>query len=92
MKEIEYCIHYDTCKRCPKNKECEKEYIFLALRLAKGLDFSDYKEKFGGDFYAKYTDICQKFLSAGLMQMNESAIFLTQKGFLLANYILSEFI
>ena len=26
MKDIEYCMHYDTCKRCPKNKECLKDY------------------------------------------------------------------
>lgn len=23
---IELCIKYDTCKRCPNNKECEAEY------------------------------------------------------------------
>ncbi len=26
MKDIELCMKYDTCKRCPKNKECETEY------------------------------------------------------------------
>lgn len=23
---IELCMKYDTCKRCPKNKQCEAEY------------------------------------------------------------------
>ena len=26
MKEIELCMKYDTCKRCPLNKRCEAEY------------------------------------------------------------------
>lgn len=26
MKEIELCMKYDTCKRCPLNKRCEEEY------------------------------------------------------------------
>ena len=27
MKAIEYCMKYaNTCKRCPLNSECEKEY------------------------------------------------------------------
>lgn len=23
---IKYCMKYDTCKRCPQNKICEKEF------------------------------------------------------------------
>ena len=26
MREIELCMKYDTCKRCPLNKRCEAEY------------------------------------------------------------------
>ena len=25
MKEIEFCMKYDTCKRCPLNIKCEVE-------------------------------------------------------------------
>ena len=25
MKPIEFCMKYDTCKRCPLNKQCEEE-------------------------------------------------------------------
>ena len=26
MRDIELCMKYDTCKRCPLNKKCEDEY------------------------------------------------------------------
>ena len=26
MKFIELCMKYDTCKRCPLNKQCEAEF------------------------------------------------------------------
>ena len=26
MREIELCMKYDTCKRCPLNKKCDAEY------------------------------------------------------------------
>ena len=26
MKEIELCMKYDTCNRCPLNMKCEEEY------------------------------------------------------------------
>ena len=26
MKEIELCMKYDTCNRCPLNIKCEEEY------------------------------------------------------------------
>ena len=25
MKQIEYCMQYDTCKRCPMKKRCDLE-------------------------------------------------------------------
>ena len=26
MREIELCMKYDTCNRCPLNSKCEEEY------------------------------------------------------------------
>jgi hypothetical protein len=26
MKDIELCMRYDACKRCPRNKFCEYEF------------------------------------------------------------------
>lgn len=26
MKQIEYCMHYDVCLRCPKNAKCEYQF------------------------------------------------------------------
>ena len=26
MREIELCMKYDTCNRCPLNQKCEEEY------------------------------------------------------------------
>ena len=26
MNTLEFCMIYDTCKRCPLNKKCEAEY------------------------------------------------------------------
>ena len=33
MREIEYCMKYDTCKRCPLNRKCE-----LEIKLAEKKD------------------------------------------------------
>ena len=29
MREIEYCMRYDTCKRCPLQRKCELELKLL---------------------------------------------------------------
>lgn len=26
MREIEFCMKYDVCSRCPLNKKCEEDY------------------------------------------------------------------
>jgi len=72
--------------------DIEKEYIFLALRLGKGLSLSDYKAKFSSDFLEKYDEILAKFTDGGFMKGENGYVFLTEKGFLVANYILSEFV
>lgn len=35
MKEIELCMKYDTCKRCPLNTYCE--YLYMGDKNAKDL-------------------------------------------------------
>ena len=67
------------------------EWIMLRFRLKEGLSLSEYRARFGVDLKEKYALPIKRFVSAGLMQIEEDRISLTESGFRLSNSILLEF-
>jgi len=74
-----------------KQNEIEEE-IFLGLRLKKGIDFNLINEKYNIDIYKKFEKQFKKIIDCGFAQKTETGIKLTQKGILVSNEILCEFI
>ena len=68
------------------------EYIMLALRLTEGLVFKQYQDRFGQTVSDKMISAAKKLEQQGLCIVNESAISLTVKGFLVSNNIISDLI
>lgn len=69
-----------------------EEEIFLGLRLIKGIDFEKINKKFKIDVYKKYQREFEKYLTLKLMKKTDKGVKLTQKGVLLSNEILCDFI
>jgi oxygen-independent coproporphyrinogen III oxidase len=67
----------------------EKEYIFLGLRKAAGLDLEEFKNKFKTDFTEKYDHIIQKFNN--LLEINDKIIKLKLEAYFISDEIFSEF-
>ena len=70
----------------------KEEFIMLALRLSRGLIFKEYEDRFGEKIN---TDILRKaklFLKQGLCHLDDKHISLTDKGMLVSNSIIGEFI
>ncbi len=68
------------------------EYIMLRLRLADGIVYEEYKNRFGEDFPSETIKKALDFEKQGLMTVSETGIALTPDGFLISNYIISELI
>lgn len=73
-------------------KEILEEEIFLALRLQKGIHIPSLNNKFNIDFKNKYKTILEKYLKNNLIILDDNYCKLTEKGILLSNEIMSEFI
>ena len=71
------------------NDDHEKEYIFLGLRKAAGLDLEEFKNKFKTDFTKKYDKVLHKFNN--LLEINERTIKLKPEAYFISNEIFSEF-
>ena len=68
------------------------EYIMLQLRLAEGLNFAEYEEKFGEKITEEKFKKMKKYEMTGLVNIDEEGLRLTPEGFLLSNMIIGEMI
>ena len=66
------------------------EKIMLSLRLAGGLDTKELLQKFGKDILSDKKDEIDMFINGGYAEEENGFIYLTDKGMLVSNYIISE--
>ncbi|WP_058485389.1 radical SAM family heme chaperone HemW [Defluviitalea phaphyphila] len=68
------------------------EYIFLGLRLLKGIDVTEFYNQFKISFDELFKEKVHKLINLGLLEKNKENIRLTHKGIDLSNIVFSEFL
>ena len=73
---------------------CEKmsEYMFLGLRLTKGINKAEFLEEFNQDIFIKYADSIEKLKRKRLVETDGESLKLTSLGLDLANQVFVEFV
>lgn len=66
--------------------------VMMGLRLLRGLDRAAFQIRFGHPFEFFYGEQLAALTRDGLMGESDQAVFLTERGLLLSNYVLAEFI
>jgi oxygen-independent coproporphyrinogen-3 oxidase len=72
--------------------EAKSEYVFLGLRLTKGIDLDEYKEKFGADLIEEFAEDLKRLQEAELIEISKNRLKLTSKGYLFSNEVFSVFV
>ncbi len=72
------------------------EYIMLQFRKTKGLNLESFIKEFSYDFYEKNKDLIEKYINSSHLKLSSSngkkeTLYLTNKGFDVYNYIVSDF-
>ena len=73
-------------------EEKMKEYPFLALRTNAGMNTSRFKDMFGKDIHDVFGDAIAMNMERGLLVQDGDRIFLTEKGFDLADMVIRDMI
>ena len=68
------------------------ESIFLSLRLMRGFDLENYRERFGRDLRDEYDRELTRLRDAGLIEIDERLLRLTKRGALLSNEVMATFV
>lgn len=74
-----------------KNDQME-EFMFLGLRMMKGVSIPEFEQIFQIDFESVYGEVTDKLLKEGLLDKLEYRLFLTDKGIDYGNYVFSKFL
>lgn len=67
-----------------------EEYVMLHLRLSEGINETELFKRYGRDFSYFGTNKISALKGAGLLKSARGRLFLTQKGFLVSNSVISE--
>ncbi len=68
------------------------ETFFLGLRLTKGLDIKNLKQRFGDKAVIKYENNIKELIELGLLELHGSNLRLTRRGLFLANEVFEKFV
>lgn len=68
------------------------EYIMLSLRLKRGVEFEEYRQKYGKPLPRSFFEKVNNYAHLGYMTVDENRCGFTTKGFLMSNYIIGNLI
>jgi oxygen-independent coproporphyrinogen-3 oxidase len=72
--------------------DLSSEFVFLGLRLSKGIDLTEYKNRFGVNLLEKYADDLSRLQEFELIEFTENRLRLTPKGMVYSNEVFSVFV
>lgn len=78
--------------QCLSRKEQMEEFMFLGLRMAKGVSRFAFAENFGVQIDGIYSDVFARLEADGLIEKREGCIRLSDRGRDISNYVLSQFL
>ncbi len=70
----------------------EEEFMFLGLRMMKGIDKKEFNYRFKKDFDDVYGSVADRLIKEELLKINGETISLTDKGIDYGNYVFSKFL
>lgn len=73
-------------------REARAESIFLGLRLLRGLDLREHRDRFGLDLRDEFGPDLARLSEAGLIEVEDELLRLTRHGAVLSNEVFSAFV
>ena len=80
-------------KEPPLTREDEMaEFMFLGLRMTRGISKAEFERQFGSEIDAIYGDVLRKYKSMGLLLEENGRIFLSIEGIHVSNSVMADFL
>lgn len=89
-KETDSLLHQDVIRLSDKEKM--EEFMFLGLRMIKGISTDEFMRRFKVDMWDVYGEVLNKLAGNQLIEIHGSVVRLSDFGIDISNYVLSEFL
>ncbi len=73
-------------------QEQMEEFMFLGLRMCKGIEKAEFKRRFKCDIETIYGDVMKRLVTQGVLAESEGRVYLTPRGIDVSNAVLAEFL
>lgn len=73
-------------------KDQMEEFMFLGLRLCKGINTEEFELQFGVSLESIYGNVINQSVREGLLAKNKEQLYLTEKGIDLSNTVMARFL
>lgn len=73
-------------------EEQMEEFMFLGLRLKRGISTYEFEQHFGRSLESVYEKVIDRFIKEKLLLKKDDRIYLSRRGMDVANYVMSEFL
>lgn len=73
-------------------QEDVEEYVFMGMRMLKGLSKKDFHKRFKTSLESLYQEAMDKYTEEGLLEDTEESLRFTEKGIEFSNRVLSDFL
>ena len=88
--DADWRLHQDITELSEKDRI--EEFMFLGLRMMRGVSGSEFLERFGQNMWNVYSKVLPKLKENGLIEVESPYVRLTDFGIDISNYVLSEFL
>lgn len=89
-KETDSLLHQDVIRLSDKEKM--EEFMFLGLRMIKGISTDEFMRRFKVDMWDVYGEVLNKLAGNRLIEIHGPVVRLSDFGIDISNYVLSEFL
>lgn len=93
--DMDSYLHWTYDRLDPQSltrQEQMEEYMFLGLRMMKGVSRETFQQQFGMHIESVYGQVLKNLEQQGLLRSYEGMVQLTEKGIDVSNYVLAEFL
>lgn len=75
-----------------EDKATMEEFMFLGLRMMRGIQKKDFEERFHVPYEQIYGKVTEELANADMLALDEGRVYLTERGIDLSNRVLAEFL
>ena len=88
-KQISNAVTIPDAQDCSLEQQ-KADYLMMGLRLIRGIDLLDYRQKFNSDLHQEKRDAIKHLIAIGMLELTDTHLRLTPQALFVSNSVIGE--